>query len=173
MKATVIVDNIGNIYPGEWGLCIYIENNGKNILLDAGSSNLFIDNAKKLAEQIAKDEKLENLALWYKDLIAEANALKEEKEAFAAREKAAKNKAESIKNYLSYALNGENFKTTRCVLSFRKSEKTVIDDIYSIPEIYLKYAEPKADLTEIKKAIKNGEEIKGAHLEEAQNIQIK
>lgn len=46
MKATVIVDNIGNIYPGEWGLCIYIENNGKNILLDAGSSNLFIDNAK-------------------------------------------------------------------------------------------------------------------------------
>ena len=48
MKATVIVDNIGNIYPGEWGLCIYIENNGKNILLDAGSSNLFIDNAKKL-----------------------------------------------------------------------------------------------------------------------------
>lgn len=46
MKATVIVDNIGNICPGEWGLCIYIENNGKNILLDAGSSNLFIDNAK-------------------------------------------------------------------------------------------------------------------------------
>lgn len=123
--------------------------------------------------QIAKDEKIENLALWYKDLLAEADALKKEKEAFAAREKAANNKAESIKNYLSYALNGENFKTTRCVLSFRKSEKTVIDDIYSIPKIYLKYAEPKADLTEIKKAIKNGKKIKGAHLEEAQNIQIK
>ena len=58
-------------------------------------------------------------------------------------------------------------------MSFRKSEKTVIDDIYSIPEIYLKYAEPKADLNEIKKAIKNGEEIKGAHQEESQNIQIK
>ena len=70
---------------------------------------------EKLNElQIEKDEKLENLALWYKDLIAEANALKEEKEAFAAREKAAKNKAESIKNYLSYILNGENFKTTKC-----------------------------------------------------------
>ena len=144
----------------------------KNRLYAENSSSK--EAAKNDAElQIAKDEKLENLALWYKDLIAEANALKEEKEAFSAREKAAKNKAESIKNYLSYALNGENFKTTRCVLSFRKSEKTVIDDIYSIPEIYLKYAEPKADLTEIKKAIKNGEEIKGAHLEEAQNIQIK
>ena len=133
-----------------------------------------IIDADKLNElQIAKDEKLENLALWYKDLIAEANALKEEKEAFAEREKAAKNKAESIKNYLSYALNGENFKTTKCALSFRKSEKTVIDDIYSIPENFLKYVEPKADLAEIKKAIKNGEEINGAHLEETQNIQTK
>ena len=132
-----------------------------------------IDTDKLNELQIAKDEKIENLALWYKDLLAEANALKEEKEAFAEREKAAKNKAESIKNYLSYVLNGENFKTTKCALSFRKSEKTVIDDINSIPENFLKYAEPKADLTEIKKAIKNGEEIKGAHLEEAQNIQIK
>ena len=133
-----------------------------------------IIDADKLNElQIAKDEKLENLALWYKDLLAEANALKEEKETFAEREKAAKNKAESIKNYLSHVLNGENFKTTKCALSFRKSEKTVIDDMYSIPESFLKYSEPKADLTEIKKAIKNGEEIKGAHLEETQNIQIK
>ena len=132
-----------------------------------------IDTDKLNELQIAKDEKIENLALWYKDLLAESNALKEEKEAFAEREKAAKNKAESIKNYLSYVLNGENFKTTKCALSFRKSEKTVIDDIYSIPEKFLKYAEPKADLTEIKKAIKNGEEINGAHLEEAQNIQIK
>ena len=132
-----------------------------------------IDPEKLNELQIAKDEKLENLALWYKDLLAEANALKDEKEAFAAREKVAKNKAESIKNYLSYILNGDNFKTTKCVLSFRKSEKGIVDDIYSIPESFLKYAEPKADLTEIKKAIKNGEEIKGAHLEETQNIQIK
>ena len=129
---------------------------------------------EKLNElKIAKDEKIENLALWYKDLLAEANALKEEKEAFATREKAARNKAESIKNYLSYALNGANFKTTKCALSFRTSERTVIDDIYSVPENFLKYSEPKADLNEIKKAIKNGEEIKGAHLEETQNIQIK
>lgn len=132
-----------------------------------------IDPEKLNDLQIAKDEKLENLALWYKDLLAEANALKEEKEAFAAREKAAKNKAESIKNYLSYVLNGENFETTKCALSFRKSEKTVIDDIYSIPGNFLKYLEPVADLAEIKKAIKNGEEINGAHLEKTQNIQIK
>ena len=37
-----------------------------------------IDPNKLKDLQIAKDEKLENLALWYKDLLAEANALKEE-----------------------------------------------------------------------------------------------
>lgn len=44
-----------------------------------------IDTDKLNELQIAKDEKIENLALWYKDLLAEANALKEEKETFAAR----------------------------------------------------------------------------------------
>lgn len=132
-----------------------------------------IDPEKLNELQLAKDEKLENLTLWYKDLIAEANALKEEKEAFAAREKAAKNKAESIKNYLSYVLNGEGFKTTKCAVSFRRSEKTVVDDFDLLPEVLLNYPTPKADLAEIKKAIKNGEAVPGAHLEEALNIQIK
>lgn len=49
MKATVIVDNIqSKQLSGEWGLCIYIENNDKKILLDAGASNLFLSNAKGL-----------------------------------------------------------------------------------------------------------------------------
>ncbi|MCQ4023206.1 MULTISPECIES: MBL fold metallo-hydrolase [unclassified Ruminococcus] len=49
MKATVIVDNIKNDgIPGEWGLSIYIEYNGKKILLDTGASNLFVKNARKL-----------------------------------------------------------------------------------------------------------------------------
>lgn len=47
MKAKIIVDNIseGNI-KGEWGLCIYIEYNGKKILLDTGASDLFTRNAE-------------------------------------------------------------------------------------------------------------------------------
>ena len=49
MKATVIVDNIANgSIKGEWGLCIYIENEGKKILLDSGGSNLFAKNAESL-----------------------------------------------------------------------------------------------------------------------------
>lgn len=55
MKATVLVDNISaNGICGEWGLCVYIEYNGKNILLDAGSSALFITNAEKLGKNLKK-----------------------------------------------------------------------------------------------------------------------
>lgn len=132
-----------------------------------------IDPEKMDRLQIAKNEKLENLALWYKDLLAEAEALKREKEAFAARERTAKNKAGSIKNYLSYALQGENFKTAKCVLSYRKGKKAIIDDISIIPQKYLLQSEPKVNLAEVKKALEGGEEIKGVHIEETNNIQIK
>ena len=59
---------------------------------------------------LERDTKIENLACWYKNLMADAEALKAEKNAFAEREKAAKNKAESIKRYLSSVLQGETFK---------------------------------------------------------------
>lgn len=49
MKATVLVDNIQNdSLKGEWGLSIYIEYEGKKILLDVGASGLFAKNADKL-----------------------------------------------------------------------------------------------------------------------------
>lgn len=46
---TIIVDNksVEGI-QGEWGLSILIRYEGKNILLDAGASNLFLENMKKL-----------------------------------------------------------------------------------------------------------------------------
>lgn len=58
------------------------------------------------ALQLARDAKIENVALWIKNLNSDAEALKAEKEAFAAREKAAKNKAESLKRWLAFALVG-------------------------------------------------------------------
>lgn len=49
MRATVVVDNIGtDAIPGEWGLCIYIEYGNDKVLLDTGSSGLFLENGNKL-----------------------------------------------------------------------------------------------------------------------------
>ncbi len=49
MKATVLIDNIAKSpLKDEWGLCVFIEHEGKKILLDTGASALFNENAKKL-----------------------------------------------------------------------------------------------------------------------------
>lgn len=55
MKATVLVDNEANEgLSGEWGLCVYISYQEKIILLDTGSSKLFLTNAQKLNKSIEK-----------------------------------------------------------------------------------------------------------------------
>lgn len=123
--------------------------------------------------QMERDEKIESIALYIKDLKAEAEALKAEKLAFAERQKVAENKAESLKNYLAYVLNGQAFKTTRASVTFRKSQSVEIDDIYKLDENYLRYKEPEADKTAIKEAIKAGQTVKGATLIENTSVIIK
>ncbi len=49
MKITVLADNTdGENLRGEWGLSLYIEYKGRKVLLDAGLSDLFMENALKL-----------------------------------------------------------------------------------------------------------------------------
>ena len=123
--------------------------------------------------QMERDSKIENVACWIKELKAEAEALKAEKMAFAERQKVTENKMESLKKYLAYALNGQAFKTTRASVSFRKSQKVEIADIYKLDENYLRYKEPEADKTAIKEALKAGKEVAGATLVENTSVIIK
>lgn len=49
MRAKFIIDNITHDeLQSEWGLSVYIETDGRRILLDTGKSNLFFENAKAL-----------------------------------------------------------------------------------------------------------------------------
>lgn len=128
----------------------------------------------KLSElQLARDEKLESVALWIKNLNAEMAAYKAEKEAFAEREKRAKNKIESLKNYLAYALKGSPFNTTKVAISFKPSESVDVDENL-VPKKWLKRSVSYSpDKIGIKAAIKSGLKIKGCSLVKKQNIQIK
>ena len=55
MKATVLIDNIAKeTLNSEWGLSIYIEYGDKNVLLDTGSSDMFVQNAKILGVDLAE-----------------------------------------------------------------------------------------------------------------------
>lgn len=133
-----------------------------------------IIDAEKLDKlQMDKEQKIENIALWIKNLLSDAEALKAEKQVFADRQRAAENKATSLKKYLSDYMAGEKYKSAKVSVSFRKSEAVNILDMSKIPEQYLKVAEPTADKIGIKNALKAGEVINGAELVENQNIQIK
>lgn len=119
-------------------------------------------------------KKIESIALAYKNLTAEAVALKAEKEAFEEREKRAKNRAEDLKKYLAYVLDGKKFKTTLVEIGFRKSESVVIDcDVFSLPDDFLKYKMPDPDKAKIKSALKSGQDISGCRIEVKNNINIK
>ena len=122
-----------------------------------------------------RDAKIEGVALWVKNLTAEAEALKKEKMAFADRQKVCENKIASLKRFLTRATEERPFKTDRVDIRFRKSEAVVMEDrldMQSVPEEYLNV---KIDVNkaEIKKALKDGEVIDGFYLETRQNIQIK
>lgn len=132
-----------------------------------------LDQEALQALELAFDEKVEGIALWIKNLLAEAKAIKEEKDNLAARQKACENKAESLKNYLAFALCGEKFKTPKVSISFRRSESVQVDDVTKLDDDYLKYAAPTVDKTKVKQALKAGIELQGVQLVTNQNIQIK
>lgn len=141
-----------------------------------------IIDAEKLNElQMLREEKIEKVALWYKNLMSDAEALKAEKTALSEREAAARQKAESLKKWLTEALNGAQMSTPRVAISFRKSEAVEIEnesDFVAWAQSQnrgdlLTYKDPAPNKTAIKKAIKDGQNISGAELLGKANIQIK
>lgn len=131
--------------------------------------------------QIERDKKLENVALYIKQLNAEADALAAEEKALKERKAAKQAKAARYSEWLGQALEGQAFETARVRLSFRKSEQTKIEDEFAVVEYCeknnldhcLKYKMPEVSTAEIKKLIKAGQIIPGAVLTEKQNLQIK
>ena len=125
------------------------------------------------AIELERDEKLEQFGLWIKDLNAEAEMIKKEMDTLAARKKAATNKAERVKQYLGWVLNGEKFKTAKVAMSWRKSTAVEITDAARIPKQYLIEQEPKIAKAAIMVDLKSGQEVEGAELVERNNLLIK
>lgn len=123
--------------------------------------------------QMDRDTKIENIACWIKNLNADAEAFKAEKQSFADRQKTAENKAESLKRYLANYLAGQKFSTPKVAISFRKTSSVNVTDISQLPEEFLKFADPTPDKTAIKNAIKAGTTVTGAEIVEGQSISIK
>ena len=122
--------------------------------------------------QIARDEKIENICLYIKDLMAEEVALKTEEVKLAGRRMHDEKKVASLKRYLQEMLAGQKWKSSKAAVSYRKTQAVVIDDINALkPEFLRVKTEP--DKTAIKDVLKAGAAVAGAHLEDRQSMSIK
>jgi hypothetical protein len=149
--------------------------------IDEETGEIIEDIEDKLsALQMAEEIKLENIALYIKNLSAESAAIKAEEKALAERRKAKEKRQESLKKYLADYLQNtgrSKFETPKVRLSFRKSESvdydaSFIEWAYN-EKRFLRYKDPDIDKTALKKALKGGEEVPGASLLTKQNLQIK
>jgi hypothetical protein len=121
-----------------------------------------------------REQKIEGVALWIKNLESDALAYKAEKEAFDKREKAALSKADSLKKWLAKVLEGEKFSTAKCAVSFRKSTKLEVLEPDNLPKaLMVETITTKPDANAIKALLKNGMEVPGCRLIENLNVQIK
>lgn len=123
--------------------------------------------------QIEREKKIENIVFAIENTENDILGLKEQEEIFKARRKVAEKKLENLKGYLSYALQGQKFETVRAKVTFRKSEAVIVENEELIPSDYWETMETeRLDLTAVKKALKAGEDVDGARLEERLNPQI-
>lgn len=142
-----------------------------------------LDPEKLTALQMEREKKLEGVALWIKDLNAEADAVKTEADKLTARKRALDNKITALKMWLLMALDGEKLKTPRCnVYQTHNTKVNVIDEQsvvnwiqthYQEPEQFLKFSLPEIRKDAVKAELKNGKEIPGAALEQTESVVIK
>lgn len=127
--------------------------------------------------QAQLEDKLENIALYIKNLKADITALKDEETMLKARRATKENKVQWLEQYITSYLKQNNMKnldTPRVYASIRQSEAVVVDEVDKLPAEYVTIkTEAKPDKKAIKQALKAGIEIEGAKLVQNDNLNIK
>ena len=138
-----------------------------------------IEDEKRYDElQMERTKKVENIACYFKNLTAEAKAMKDEEANLAQRRKAVENKAERIKNLLVYALKGEKFESPKVRCSYRKAKSVQVDDDFvswaqEHADDLLTFKEPAPNRTAIKAALEDGREVEHAEIVTSESLQVK
>lgn len=123
----------------------------------------------------AAAEKLEGTACYCRELKAEAEAIKAEEERLAKRRKALENKSERLKAYMMPALEAMGGKVKGVMVSLRisKTQSVTVFDIDALPDAFKRVVtKVDPDKMAIKKALKSGERIPGASIEERQSVVV-
>ena len=130
--------------------------------------------------ELEKNEKLVSLGIWYKNLNAEALAIKAEKDNLAKRQKALEGKSGRIKDYIRAFLgDGNKINEPQVVMSWRKSKSVSLKEGVTAEDLPVEFQ--KITIKEDKTAIKAELLDAGPHshikelakITESINLQIK
>ena len=121
------------------------------------------------------EEKIENTAKYMVNVESDIQGLKTEIDRLTKIKKAKENAVERLKNNVEYAMKQKGIEKLEVGIFkayYKKSESVEITNLDVIPADYTR-VEIKADKVAIKKAIKAGEVVDGAHIQTNMNFYIK
>lgn len=144
----------------------------KNFELDVNEDGEILNTDDLDKIEMERAEKIENVALYIKNARADRDALKAEKKRLDARLKTESRKIEWLERYLQNHLHGETVKTPRVSITYRKTKSVVCEHPELLDPRFQKL-KIDADKTAISEAIKSGEEVFGAHIEEKETMLLK
>lgn len=131
--------------------------------------------------QMDRDKKIENMALWVKEMTANAKAIKDEVEQLTKRKRSLEANADRLKKYIAQALDGQKFQTPRVSISYRKSTALEVDNPEELGTWLntsghvdlVVYQPPTIDKRGVTALIKAGEDVRGASLVERQSLTVR
>lgn len=149
-------------------------------LIDQETGEL-LDYDAFMSLQMEREAKIENMACWYKDLKAQAEAIKSEITSLTERKKAIERKSEHLKEYIGQALDGQKFSTARCEISFRQSTSLEVSDQDQLIEWAeanghddcVRYKPPEIDKKAVTDLLKSGINVPNAQLVQKLNVGVK
>jgi len=125
---------------------------------------------------ISLKEKAINIAKVKANKQSDIDSLDIEIKRLKARQNAIKKGVDKLEEYLLDAMVNTNTKKIESdlfTISLRKSERVIVEEGKVPTKFKKQQVVVTVDKKAIKKAIKNGESVKGASIEEHQNLQIK
>ena len=140
-----------------------------------GDMTAFLDLLKTLEGTF--DQKAENYCKLIRNLEADSEGYKVEKDRLAKKQKTVDNRIAEIKKYLQYEAGkiievGSSRKVGNFTIAIRNNPELLdLFDETRLPEVYRKTV-VTADTAMIKEALKNGEEIEGARLVRGTSLRI-
>lgn len=138
-----------------------------------GETGEIISKADFDALQMEWSQKVEGVALGYKNECSEADAIKQEIEALTERMNRHKKRAEGYKTFLASILGGKKFETARALIKPTKSKSCEWDGNTEGLENYLVPQEPKFNRAQALKDLKAGVNVPHCTLVEKTGVSIK